>query len=116
MPKSTSTLIRISFSEAPGAVVDHYTFRPSRPPTRDNVTYYSRAAMPTTNRNGPFASVPITPAPHTDTLRTSDSGKWRVKRVVHHRGKITYRTKLQFRVQWKPRDRKVSPDTWIPWN
>ena len=29
-------------------------------------------------------------------------GKWRVKRVVHHRGKFTHRSKLQFRVQWEP--------------
>jgi hypothetical protein len=47
---------------------------------------------------------------------TTHVGKWRVLRVVHHRGKVTHRTKLQFRVQWEPNDGTVSPDTWLPWN
>ena len=36
--------------------------------------------------------------------------------MVHHHGKVTHHTKLQFCVQWKPNEGIVSPDTWLAWN
>ena len=47
---------------------------------------------------------------------TTHVGEWKVLRVVQHRGKVTHRSKLKFRVQWcPPNNGIVSPDTWIPW-
>ena len=94
------------------------------PPGGDNITYaHSEARRQSFTHNADMPQdilmVPtMTPKhnPGQAPSATTHIGKWQVKRVVQHRGKITHRTKLQFRVQWEPLEGKVSPDTWIPWN
>ena len=106
---SCPTIPFASLSPSPG--------RRALPPGGDNVTY-SRAAHSSISEPA-RTDAPRADTPHNNALVTSANshvGKWRVQRVVQHRGKDTHRTKLHFRVQWEPLDGKVSPDTWIPWN
>jgi hypothetical protein len=91
------TIIPFATLPAPGRIA----LRPGG----DNVTYTRAHTPPTTVL---AENMPPNKATHV--------GNWLVQRVVHHRGKVTHRSKLQFRVQWSPLEGMVSPDTWIPWN
>ena len=90
------------------------------PPGGDNITYASTAprrppiSLPSLHTKPPDTAAPLDPA--ACSTAGTHIGKWKVRRVVHHRGRVTHRTKLQFRVQWDPHDGTVSPNTWISWN
>jgi hypothetical protein len=110
---SCPTIVPFAISPPPG--------RTTLPPGGDNISYScvsrrSDALSPPSNYTSRSAN-PSPIARSTESPQTTTHlGKWRVLRVVHHRGKVTHRTKLQFRVQWEPNDGIVSPDTWLPWN
>ena len=89
------------------------------PPGGDNISYSHvskrrDALLPPYNDTSRAAN-PSTIAHSTESPQTTTHvGKWQVLCVVHHRGKVTHCTKLQFRVQREPNDGIVSPDTWLP--
>ena len=94
--------------------------RPALRPGGDNITYNRTApfnnALPTSLVDTPPSAPTVPPVEKPILSPSTHVGNWQVKRVVHHRGKVTHRSKLQFRVQWEPLDGKVSSDTWMPWN
>jgi hypothetical protein len=109
---SCPTMVPFAFSPPPG--------RTALPPGGDNISYSHvsrrRDALSPPSNDTYRAANPSTIARSTESPQTTTHvGKWRVlPRVVHHRGNVTHRIKLQFRVQWEPNDGVVSPDTWLP--
>ena len=116
---SCPTIVPFSTVPPPG--------RMALPPGGDNVPYSHSNPSPSTllpvTTQVPSSTRITSPMPANDPTHPVTAfsarthvGKWQVKRVVNHRGKVTQRTKLLFRIQWHPKDGTTSPDTWIPWN
>ena len=98
---SCPTLILFSTQSPPG--------RTALPPGGDNISYTRLKLCNTSSTRMSSTARPRdpTPVPRVPLIRpcpvNTHVGKWQVKRVVHHHGRDTHRTKLQFRVQCVPR-------------